>query len=739
MRRPNDPCISVASQTPRVHSDVSTAQKRSQLTCALVGNPNAGKTCIFNSLTGTHQHVGNYPGVTVAVKDGTARQGGRLFNLIDLPGTYSLTAYSIEEIIVQSCLLDQKPDVVINVIDASNLERNLYLTTQLIELGLPTIVALNMSDEARNQGIGIDYRKLGQLLGVPFVPTVGNRGIGLCELLDTAIAVAEGTSDIAHRVPVNYGEDVEQLIALFEERLEAMPDLVERYGKRWLAIHLLEKDKTVCEVIAPHPKGQEILAARDEAVQYLESLLHEDIPSLFAERRYGFVRGAVRETVSMSVEQKIRISDAIDAVVTHRLLGIPIFIAFLWLMFETTFSLGEIPMGWIESGVSLIGGALAAILPDGMFRGLVVDGVINGVGSVIIFLPNILILFFFISLMEDTGYMARAAFIMDRVMHTLGLHGKSFIPMVMGFGCNVPAILATRTLENRSDRLLTILINPLMSCSARLPVYILLAGTFFAAHATMVIFGIYALGIVLAMLVGQLFRRTLFRGEAMPFVMELPPYRVPLLRSVLIHVWDRAYVFIRKVGGVILVTTVLIWLLCSFPGNFPGSTELQQSIQQLETSPASPDESAELSRLKTEFTEQQLQYSFAGRLGGYVAPMLRPMGLDWKEGLALLTGIAAKETVVSTLGVLYQTGAEADETSEGLRVALRSSGLTPASALAMMAIVLIYVPCFGTIAIIRRETASRRWTLFAITYSSMLAWLVGFTIYHIARLFPNLS
>jgi len=428
----------------------------------------------------------------------------------------------------------------------------------------------------------------------------------------------------------------------------------------------------------------------------------------------------------------------IDAVVTHRLLGIPIFIAFLWLMFEATFSFGQIPMGWIESGVRRIGGVAAGVLPEGFLRGLMVDGVINGVGSVIIFLPNILILFFFISLMEDTGYMARAAFIMDRVMHTLGLHGKSFIPMVMGFGCNVPAILATRTLENRSDRLLTILINPLMSCSARLPVYILLAGAFFAAHATLVIFGIYALGIALAILVGQLFRRTLFRGEAMPFVMELPPYRIPLLRSVLLHVWDRAYLFIRKVGTVILLATIVIWVICSFPKQFPGSENIRESIRQLEATAVSPDDLAELNRLKTEFAEQQLRYSFAGRLGEQVAPILRPMGLGWKEGLALLTGIAAKETVVSTLGVLYQAGADADESSESLRAALRNSGLTPASALAMMVIVLIYVPCLGTITIIRRETGSRRWTLFAVTYSCVLAWIVGFTIYHIARLF-NLS
>jgi len=722
-------------QPPPVAHETAVSAKHAQLTCVLLGNPNAGKTCIFNSLTGSRQRVANYPGVTVSVKESTVRHADHTFTVIDLPGTYSLSAYSIEEMIVQSYLLDQKPDVVINVVDVTNLERNLYLTTQLIELGLPTVVALNMSDEARNQGIAVDHDKLGRLLGVPFVPTVGNRGIGLSELLDTAVAVAEGTSDIVRRVPVNYGEDVEQQIALVEQRIEAAPDLIERYGKRWLAIHLLEKDKTVCEVIASHPKGPAILAARDAAAQYLESVLQEDIPSLFAERRYGFVRGAVRETVRMSVEQNIKISDVIDAVVTHRLLGLPIFIAFLWLMFKATFSFGEIPMGWIEFGVRRFGAVAAGVLPEGFLRGLVVDGVINGVGSVIIFLPNILILFFFISLMEDTGYMARAAFIMDRVMHTLGLHGKSFIPMVMGFGCNVPAILATRTLENRSDRLLTILISPLMSCTARLPVYILLAGTFFAAHATLVIFGIYALGIALAILVGQLFRRTLFRGEAMPFVMELPPYRIPLLRSVLLHVWDRAYLFIRKVGTVILLATIVIWVICSFPKQFPGSENIRESIRQLEATAVSTDNSAELNRLKTEFAEQQLRYSFAGRLGEQVAPILRPMGLGWKEGLALLTGIAAKETVVSTLGVLYQAGADADESSESLRAALRNSGLTPASALAMMVIVLIYVPCLGTITIIRRETGSRRWTLFAVTYSCVLAWVVGFTIYHIARLF----
>ena len=558
--------------------------------------------------------------------------------------------------------------------------------------------------------------------------------MGTRELVEAAIAVAEGSSPISHEVTINYGDDVEQEIERLQAALEPLPELVRRYGSRWLAVHLLEQDKTVEQVIAPTQPGKDILAVRDKSVEHLETLLQEDMSSLFTERRYGFVRGAVRETVSMSMEEKMCVSDTIDAVVAHRWFGIPIFVAFLWLMFETTFSLGAIPMEWIETGVGWLAGAVSTAMPEGLLRGLLVDGMINGVGSVIVFLPNILILFFFISLMEDTGYMARAAFIMDRVMHTLGLHGKSFIPMVMGFGCNVPAIMATRLLENRSDRLLTILINPLMSCSARLPVYILLAGTFFEGHAALVIFGLYALGIVLAMVVGQIFRRTLFRGEAMPFVMELPPYRIPLLRSVLIHMWDRAWCFIRKVGGIILIASIVIWVLCSFPREFSGSDRLQREIEDLEASVANLEESEGLLQLRIRFEEERLQNSYGGRLGGFVSPVVRPMGLDWKASLALLTGIAAKETVVSTLGVLYQVGAEADEGDEGLRAALRRSGLTPASALAMMVIVLIYVPCFGTVAVIRRESGSWGWTLFAVTYACVLAWVTALVVFQIASL-----
>jgi ferrous iron transport protein B len=636
--------------------------------------------------------------------------------------------------IVQSCLVDQPLDLVINVVDASNLERNLYLTIQLIELDIKMVVALNMSDEARTRGIRIDHNRLGQLLGIPFVPTIGNRGVGTRELVEAAIAATEGGNPVSHAVAVNYGKDIEQEIERLQMALEPLPEHVQRHGKRWLAVHLLEKDKSVEEVIARTERGESILAARDKSVRHLETRLQEDVPTLFAERRYGFVRGAVRETVSMSMEDKIRVSDAVDAVLMHRWFGIPIFLAFLWLMFEATFSLGGIPMGWIESGVDLLSHTVSESMPEGMLRGLIVNGVINGVGSVIVFLPNILILFFFVSLMEDTGYMARAAFIMDRVMHTLGLHGKSFISLVMGFGCNVAAIMATRILENRSDRLLTILINPLMSCSARLPVYILLAGTFFEERATLVIFGLYALGIVLAMLVGQIFRRALFRGEAMPFVMELPPYRIPLLRSVLIHMWDRAAIFVRKVGGIILVASIVIWVLCSFPTGFPGSDQFRERINLLEENGIRPEEKEELAQLRLRFEEERLRYSYGGRLGGLVSPILRPMGLDWKAGLALVTGVAAKETVVSTLGVLYQASTEAREGEEGLRAALRRSGLTPASALAMMVIVLIYVPCFGALAVIHRESGSWGWTLLAVIYPCVLAWVTAYAVFQISSI-----
>jgi len=724
------------SQPPIETSTLSKRVKRPrQISCALVGNPNSGKTCIFNMLTGSRQRVGNYPGVTVAIKEGITRVEDFELILVDFPGTYSLAAHSLEEMIVQSYLIDKKPNVVINVVDATNLERNLYLTSQLIELGLNTVVALNMSDEARNQGITIDHEKLGQLLGVPFVPTVGNRGTGTAELLKMSLEVAAGTSPIQHDVAVNYGEDFEQEIIHVQQAVSSAKDLVSRYGSRWLAIQLLEKDTTIEDVVASNPHGEEILRARDKSVERLESRHQDDPSSLFSERRYGFVRGAVRETVSLSMQQKMRLSDTIDAVVTHRWFGIPIFILFFYLMFKATFTLGAIPMEWIGGAVGLIAEFVSNLLPEGILKGLIVEGVINGVGSVIVFLPNILVLFFFISLLEDTGYMARAAFIMDRVMHTLGLHGKSFIPLVMGFGCNVPAIMATRMLENRSDRMLTILINPLMSCSARLPVYILLAGTFFHAHATWVILGVYGLGVFLAMIVGQIFRRTLFRGDAAPFVMELPPYRVPLLRSVLIHMWDRAYIFIRKVGGVILIASILIWVLCSFPRQYPGSAEMKERIEAASQGVLTSADRAELNRLKVQYEEMRLQHSYAGRLGSFVEPALSPMGLDWKAGLALVTGVAAKETVVSTLGVLYQAGEGVDARDKGLQAALRKSGLKPSAALAFMVIVLIYVPCFGTIAVMRRETGSWKWTVFAVGYAFVLAWVVAFAVYHGANLF----
>jgi len=720
------------------------------ITVALAGNPNSGKSTIFNNLTGTRQKVGNWPGVTVEKKEGHVTTNGYRLTIVDLPGTYSLTAYTIEEIVARNFVLDERPDVVVDIIDASNLERNLYLATQLRELDTKVIFVLNMADLAGQRGAKIDGDKLSELLDVPVVFTVGNRNKGTQDLLRTIVSVAEADIELPRTRRVYYGKEIEKAIGELSEVIREKAGGKLPYNIRWIAIKLLEKDRIVKDRIlqAAGPEGNVIIGEAEKERERLREFFDEEPEIVLTDHRYGFVAGIIKEALKTVSRERVDVSRQIDQILTNRLLGLPIFVFFIWAMFQLTFSLGAYPMSWIDAGVGWLGLAVGAWLPEGVLQDLIVDGMIAGVGSVIIFLPNILILFFCIALFEDTGYMARAAFLMDKVMHLIGLHGKSFIPLLMGFGCNAPAIMATRTLESEKDRILTILINPLMSCSARLPVYILLAGTFFGARAGNAIFSIYALGIVLAILVGRLFRSTVLTGKVAPFVMELPPYRAPMFKGLVIHMWDRSKIFLKKMGGVILIGSVVVWFLSAFPQEIQFSrdyeTELASMSVQYQALIAQAQgsrreelvrESKEaLSALETQRAKEKVEKSYVGRLGKLLTPVFSPVGMDWRGSVAVLTGFVAKEIVVSTMGVLYAVGPDEEEKGEALKSALKKSGMTPLSAYAMMAFVLIYIPCLATVAVIRRETNSWKWTLFSITYSTCLAWLVAFIIYQGGKL-----
>lgn len=708
-----------------------------RLTIALAGNPNSGKTTVFNNLTGTRQKVGNWPGVTVEKKEGHVRFNGLDLTIVDLPGTYSLTPFSIEEVVARNYLLDDRPDVVLDIIDASNLERSLYLATQIRELDCKVLFVLNMADVAEHRGTKIDARKVSELLDVPVVFTVGNRGEGMGELLQRAVELAESSAGLPRRRRVKYSQDIEESIARLRGFIELKAAGALGYDLRWTAIKLLEDDKIVKERLvaaAPHA-GMEILQAAQSLRRHLTDRFDEEPQIVMTAERYGFIAGIVREVQTSSTQQRVDVSRNIDLVLTHRLFGFPIFIFFIWAMFQLTFTLGEYPVQAIEAGVERLSGAAGAILPDGLLRDLVVNGIIAGVGSVIVFLPNILILFFCIALFEDTGYMARSAFLMDRIMHLIGLHGKSFIPMLMGFGCNVPAIMAARSLESEKDRILTILITPFMSCSAKLPVYVVLTGAFFGPQAGTVIFGLYMLGIVLSILTGRLFRSTLLRGADAPFVMELPPYRMPMAKSLLIHMWDRSKIFLTKMGKIILIGSILIWALSNFPRP-PGAAEPSARTDPAPVAAALASDAGGQTDLEAAQRRAQkaaqTEYSFIGRIGQMIAPVFEPLGIDWRGGVALLSGFVAKEIVVSTMGVLYATG-ESDE-EDALERALTASGMTPLSALSMMVFVLLYLPCFATTAAIRRETGSTRWMLFSIGYSTAVAWLMAFFVFQGGRL-----
>jgi ferrous iron transport protein B len=718
------------------------------LTIALAGNPNSGKTTIFNNITGTRQKVGNWPGVTVAKKEGRIHKYGYDFKIIDLPGTYSLTPFSIEEIVARNYILDERPDVVVDIIDASNLERSLYLATQLRELDCKVLFALNMADVARTRGMKIDGAKLSQLLDVPVVFTVGNKNEGIEVLLKQAVKLAQADALPPKKRNVKYSKDIESAISRLQQFIEEKTDGNSPYNTRWTSIKLIEDDKIIKERIlqSANDPGLEILQTTQTLRKHLEQRFDDDPQIVMTDERYGFIAGIIKEIQTTSTKQRVDVSRNIDLVLTNRFIGFPIFLFFIWAMFQLTFTLGAYPMDWIDAGVGWLSATLDGLLPDNLFKALLLDGIIAGVGSVIVFLPNILILFFCIALFEDTGYMSRSAFLMDKIMHLIGLHGKSFIPMLMGFGCNVPAIMATRTLESEKDRILTILITPFMSCSAKLPVYIILAGAFFGVRAGTVIFAIYLLGIILSIITGRLFRSTLLRGADAPFVMELPPYRVPMLKSLLIHMWDRSKLFLKKMGKVILVGSIIIWALSAFPRNISYSVDYNSKINKLNASYENKLEAAAQSAKPQLAKEKEAallavgkarqaehaEKSFIGRIGKISAPLFAPLGIDWRGGVALLTGFVAKEIVVSTLGVLHAVGDE--DTSEALAKALRAADMTPLSALSMMVFVLLYLPCLASIAAIRRETGSYKWMSFSIGYSTTVAWIMAFIVYQGGKL-----
>ena len=727
--------------TPEKLSD-AVRQKSRTINVALVGNPNCGKTSLFNFASGAHERVGNYSGVTVDAKVGRASFDGYEFNLVDLPGTYSLSAYSPEELYVRKQLVDKTPDVVINVIDASNLERNLYLTTQLIDMHVRMVCALNMFDEFEQSKSELNIKLLSQLLDIPMVPTVGRVARGVSELFDAVVHLAENPSTSDRDIKIPYGSILEPSIESLTQKIEEHLPLAKQLPARYIAVKLLEKDPEMEQTTAHFgEKGGFILSAvRYELDKMKTSLGEQDTETLITDRRYGYIAGALRETLRPHKSIVRTKTDRIDRLLINPIAGFPIFLVFIFLMFECTFILGAYPQSWIETLVQYISDGVSSLLSDGPLKDLIVGGIISGVGGVIVFLPQILILYLFISVMEDTGYMARAAFMMDKLMHKMGLHGKSFIPLIMGFGCNVPAIMSSRTIESRQSRLITILVTPLMSCNARLPVYVLLAGAFFPRHAGIVFFGLYLLGIILAVLLARLFRKLFFKQEDIPFVMELPPYRIPTYKSVLIHVWDKAKEYLQKMGTIILVASVIIWFLGYFPrAEVEKRTEarITEVLNNAEVHSAKEREEIIDSIRLVGHTEQQ-EGSILGQMGKAIEPALAPLGFDWKMSIALLSGLPAKEVVVGAMGVIYTGNSDdSDEASVQLserKQEVRPDGthaFTPLIALSFMVFVLLYFPCIATVTAVGREAGSYKWSLFVMVYTCLLAWVTSFLVYQI--------
>lgn len=705
---------------------------------ALVGNPNSGKTTLFNYVSGAHERVGNYGGVTVGSKEGIYKHGGYTFKIVDLPGTYSISAYTPEELFVRKHLADDNPDVVLNIVAASNLERNLYLTTELIDMKTPTVMALNMYDELLASGGNLDYKHLSRMLGIPMVPTVSKTGEGIDELFETIIQLYEGTSDVNKKVNIYYGNVIENAISKLNIQIEKQKEIKLLFPSRYLSVKLLEKDSDIEQYVSSLPNSEEIMRIRDQEIKLIENRLKEDSESVLTNARYGFIAGALRETF----DDKRFESDftrVLDSIVTHKIWGFPFFFFFMFFMFWCTFIIGEYPMGWIESGVEWLGGVIKTYMPDGMFKDLLAEGIIGGVGEVIVFLPNIVILYAFISFMEDTGYMARAAFIMDKVMHKMGLHGKSFIPLIMGFGCNVPAILASRTIECKNSRMITILINPFMSCTARLPVYLLFAGIFFKTYAPLVLFGLYLFGILLAVGSALIFKKFMFKGQDTPFVMELPPYRMPSLKAVFIHMWDKARLYLKKMGGIILIASIVIWFLGYFPQNELINEKFEEQIAQVEALDVDEEVKAvQIEDIQHHWNTEHQENSYIGIIGKAIEPAVKPLGFDWKIGVSLLSGLAAKEIVISTLGVLYTgDGDSEDSLRDRLPEETYLDGtqvFTPLAVISLLLFVLIYFPCVATVAAIKEETGTWKWGLFSVLYTTGLAWVISFIVFQVGTL-----
>ena len=718
--------------------------KRRTINVALVGNPNCGKTSLFNIASGAHEHVGNYSGVTVDAKEGFFEFQGYQFRLVDLPGTYSLSAYSPEELYVRKHIIEETPDVIINVIDAGNLERNLYLTTQLIDMNVRMVIALNMYDMLEHSGNVLDYKKLGELLGVPIVPTISRNGKGIDTLFHVIIGlyegadfmgqkkeiqnevmrayrewhdsyvpdhkygshaeeehVTQGKSFIRH-IHINHGPELERSIDAIKKEIGKTESIRHKYSTRFLAIKLLENDKEIEQnVITLLPNCAEILAVKEKGIARLKLSINEDSEQAIADAKYGFITGALKETYVEKNQHTEMFTRIVDSIVTHRVWGFPIFFIFLYLMFECTFTFGAYPQAWIEWLVAGLGSIVETQMPAGPLKDLIVDGIIGGVGGVIVFLPNILLLYLFISFMEDSGYMARAAFIMDKIMHKMGLHGKSFIPLIMGFGCNVPAIMASRIIESRKSRLVTMLITPFISCSARLPIYLVMIGALFPHNASLVLFSIYTIGILLAVLMARVLSLFIVKGDDTPFVMELPPYRMPTAKSVFRHTWEKGAQYLKKMGGIIMIASIIIWFLGYYPNHSAYDTPAEQQ-----------------------------ENSYIGQIGKAIEPAIEPLGFNWKMGIGILSGVGAKELVVSTLGVLYTNESDVDNVDLSNRIPI-----TPLVAFGYMLFILIYFPCIATIAAIKQESGSWKWAAFAAFYTTALAWIISFAVYQIGSLF----
>ena len=718
--------------------------KGKTINVALVGNPNCGKTSLFNFASGAHEHVGNYSGVTVDAKEGVFKQNGYTFRIVDLPGTYSLSAYTPEELYVRKHLNEnQQPDIVINVIDASNLERNLYLTTQLIDMDVQMVIALNMYDELEKAGNKFDYESLARMIGCPIVPTISKTGFGIEELFNRVIKVYEEEDPVVRHIHINYGDILEKGIANIKRSIHKVDsNMPKSISRRYLSIKLLENDQEIESQIRKFPDGEQIIQERNRNAAQIENLLQEDCETALTDARYGFISGALRETFEQNKIKEATSTQIIDLFVTHKVLGFPIFLLFMWIMFEATFRLGDYPMQGIEWLVEMIGNFVRTHMAEGPLKDLLVDGIIGGVGGVIVFLPNILILYAFISFMEDSGYMARAAFIMDKIMHKMGLHGKSFIPLVMGFGCNVPAVMATRTIESRNSRMITMLVTPLMSCSARLPVYVLITGALFPKNASFVLLSLYVTGVILAVILARVFKRAFFHEEDVPFVMELPPYRMPTGKSILLHMWEKAKQYLHKMGGIILVASIIIWFLGYFPRETSRTADFKQQIASIENTQISPEEKAkQLQEIEHQMAMDHQENSYIGRIGQIISPVMEPLGFNWKISVSLLSGMAAKEIVVSTLSVLY-TGSDDSEQAltERLLQEKNPDGtdvFTPLVGLSLMLFVLLYFPCIATVTAIMNESHSWKWGAFVILYTCCLAWVVSFLVYQIGNIIIN--